>query len=689
MNKKLLLIYLILGLNLYFAQNNWQLINPQPTNRPGIDIHFLDDQHGFILTNNDLLETYDFGGKWSINSKIENAIDMDFFESNGVILSTYSYTTGNLRITQNGGESWIKINTLPLDTYRSIKIFDDKTIYITSSSKLYKSIDLGTSWEILPIPHNQILKSVFINKSVGYFCTTNGKIAKTIDGGLSWILQYNLSNSIPNNFISIYFYNENIGFAFRDHNSLFRTTDGGATWIEKTNIPYDMKAFQFLDENTGYAAGDNMISKTSDGGQTWQPTGYYDTSYGSPYYLGLYFRNPSEGIICGLRGMILKTSDAANNWQAYSPFYDPIFNVDIYGNTGYTNTRYKLYKTTDKANNWSEINLQNTAIRNMQFFDANNGILLSEKPNSTTNTTLYKTIDGGQNWTILYDKNYPGMNSIIFINEMRGFAYIDNVGVNITTDGGKTFQSIGSTVNYRDYNFINENIGYALVGFYGSKIIKTINAGLTWNTVYENLDIDAIDIQFLNENTGYLVSDDYSSIYKTSNGGLTWTKMSSTPQEYLSSIFFYDENKGYLVDDDGNVYYTVNGGTTWNFSSFFLTSYPYHPKLKREGNDIILYGDNGVIAKINSEQLETENFPINNKYKIKLFPNPTSDFVNINLDKSLTINKIEVYDFTGRVLEQKRTTESVFNTQNLKAGNYIIKVYTDQNEVFSTKLIIK
>lgn len=71
---------------------------------------------------------------------------------------------------------------------------------------------------------------------------------------------------------------------------------------------------------------------------------------------------------------------------------------------------------------------------------------------------------------------------------------------------------------------------------------------------------------------------------------------------------------------------------------------------------------------------------------VAVFPNPTSDLLNIILASS--IDNIEIYNIVGqKVLIQKGTSNQVsFTVANLPSGNYLVKVFSDKN-VFSSKFL--
>jgi len=119
-----------------------------------------------------------------------------------------------------------------------------------------------------------------------------------------------------------------------------------------------------------------------------------------------------------------------------------------------------------------------------------------------------------------------------------------------TTDGGNswTTYSSGIVLSIESLYFTDSITGYAV----GSSIIlKTTNAGITWNG--DTTGIDALnDIYFTDDNTGYAIGY-HGVIYKTINAGVSWYTLTSGIESNLYSISFTDANTCYAVGDMGTI----------------------------------------------------------------------------------------------------------------------------------------
>lgn len=75
------------------------------------------------------------------------------------------------------------------------------------------------------------------------------------------------------------------------------------------------------------------------------------------------------------------------------------------------------------------------------------------------------------------------------------------------------------------------------------------------------------------------------------------------------------------------------------------------------------------------------------KTKLKIFPNPVSDFINIEYDKP--IRKLTIFDVLGRNIGEFTDNTNSINTSFLSSGTYLLRIETENNETESFKFIKK
>ena len=89
------------------------------------------------------------------------------------------------------------------------------------------------------------------------------------------------------------------------------------------------------------------------------------------------------------------------------------------------------------------------------------------------------------------------------------------------------------------------------------------------------------------------------------------------------------------------------------------------------------------IVKLSAQALSTSGF---NQNHISIFPNPTKELLNVNLNNDLPIDKIMILDCTGKILAKQIANTNQIDTEQLSSGMYILEVDT-AGQKFQTKFI--
>ncbi|MBI3406558.1 MAG: glycosyl hydrolase [Acidobacteria bacterium] len=227
-----------------------------------------------------------------------------------------------------------------------------------------------------------------------------------------------------------------------------------------------------------------------------------------------------------------------------------------------------------------------------------------------TGSGVWKTTDGGLNWTPLFDKqSISTVGAIAVADSDPNVIYVGtgeacirgNIshgdGVYKSTDGGKTWANIG----LRDSRHIgriavhpkNPNIVFvaAMGHIFGTNtergLFRTTDGGKTWEKVlYKDEKTGAVDVVYAPGNSNILYAamweanrNEYSfssggpgsALYRSSDGGSTWKKIEGggLPKTTLGRIGVAvsgaDPNRVWaLVEaDEGGLFRSDDGGDTW------------------------------------------------------------------------------------------------------------------------------
>lgn len=368
------------------------------------------------------------------------------------------------------------------------------------------------------------------------------------------------------------------------------------------------------------------------------------------------FRNVDIGYVVGGND-IFKTEDGGDNWEmVYSnaPLisYEDLIIIEeeiiIAVGFDFDNNQSVITKSFDDGLNWTNINVSTSTLLNSIYFSSSTiGYCAG------SGGTLLKSTDSGNTWVEQNTGTSINLNSVSFVNNLVGVAVggdpISSVIIK-TQDGGNTWSEITnpSNNNLRSIFFSTGDIAY-VVGWNG-EIIKTEDCGDTWtsqNSVSMNGNLEVV---FTDENTGYIVggSVNESLIQKTTNAGELWEDISPETQEGLVSIHFPNFNVGYAV------------------------------------------GSNGIVVKTESGGIWTSTNDLKLADKISVFPNPTNQLINIQTEEGELIEKVNLYQSTGTLLEtiQPYSNSLKFDISNQPPNVYYLQIYTS-DDIFIRKIILK
>lgn len=261
-----------------------------------------------------------------------------------------------------------------------------------------------------------------------------------------------------------------------DEGIILKTTNGGNNWNQMQSNSTEFLAHMFfLNENTGWIAGNDSLHKTIDGGNTW--TGISGTSDWN-----ICFIDGSTGWMAGGNSYIKKTTNGGVNWT-FTMLPNPSISTSISfinSNTGFAlgsrpvQDSSVIYKTTNGGSNWVVLHRDNQIYHSMYVMNESNLFFCGIEGVFT------KTNDGGQSWGGINTPGSESLNKLVFTDALSGYICGDYGELYATSDGGASWQtqSMVTGESFQSITFLqgNSQVGY-VVGTSGL-ICKTTNGGV-------------------------------------------------------------------------------------------------------------------------------------------------------------------------------------------------------------------
>lgn len=280
--------------------------------------------------------------------------------------------------------------------------------------------------------------------------------------------------------------------------------------------------------------------------------------------------NFSEWYIAFASGGIWKT---VNNGQTFNPIFDnygayaigclaidPINSNVIWTGTGENNHQRAVgygdgvYKSVNGGKSWINMGLKDSRQIGMIAINPKNSDIVFVAAEGSIwgpggDRGLYKTIDGGQNWTkVLEISENTGINNVIIDPNNPLIMY--------------------ATAEQRRRRQFTKIGGGTETAFY-----KSYDGGDTWKKISSGLPSGhlggmGIAVSPVNSDYVYLIieaTDDKGGFYRSTDRGESWNRMGdyTASGQYYNEIYCdpVDVNKVYSMDTYSK--FTINGGKTW------------------------------------------------------------------------------------------------------------------------------
>lgn len=477
-------------------------------------IQFINNQTGYIAGSASY-KTTNGGNNWVEMTNSQSALDIYFLDDNTGFIITFDYYGSYLKRTTNGGATFITQLTGAYGSQNILTVkFLDNNIGYTNIGSGYKTTNRGENWYSVssPSPPGGFLNYVyFLNNNTGFVLYNFSFIAKTSNNGLTWDT---LTLPWYVRLTTIDFFNDNVGIMSGESGVICRTSNSGLNWVNLYSgfKNTEISDIQFTDNLTGYiCGGDTLFAKTTNGGINWIK---YDLNFYSSSVSSLYFFDNFKGYCVGMYGNIGKTTNGGLNWTLNSISGYNLVNIKfINNNTGFISCLDGyLFKTSDSGSNWYlNYTIPGPSLNDIFFINANTGFVTGNAYSSP----ILKTTNTGGSWSI-YNTNLQNLSSIYFINENTGFA-VGYKTILKTINCGLAWSNIfTSNEGLGKIFFSSANTGYA-AGIYG-ELVKTTNAGSTWVRLHSLTRKNISTLYFINDLTGYFAGGS-GIILKTTSGG--------------------------------------------------------------------------------------------------------------------------------------------------------------------------
>ena len=307
--------------------------------------------------------------------------------------------------------------------------------------------------------------------------------------------------------------------------------------------------------------------------------------------------------VASLAGLVLLASTARAQWTIQRPDTT----IEYRGLSAVSEkvvwasgTRGRVARTIDVGAMWTIHTIRGAEsldLRALHARNANVAWALSAGPAERGQAKIYKTIDGGRQWTLQYSTADSGvfLDALAFWDDTHGIAMSDPVGGTFflltTDDGGATWTRVSADalppVLPGEAAFaasgtclVVEGIANAWMGTGGgarARVFRSTDRGRTWNVadtpIHAGVASTGIfSVAFADAEHGVVVGGDYSkpkelfdNVAITSDGGRSWRLATVARTGYMSSVAFVPGTRGRALVAVGlaGTARSTDGGERW------------------------------------------------------------------------------------------------------------------------------
>lgn len=349
------------------------------------------------------------------------------------------------------------------------------------------------------------------------------------------------------------------------------------------------------------------------------------------------FVNSNDGFATCSDGVILRTNNAGGNWNYF--YKDTTFHrEDMFGSEAYivaTNDSVFCFGNYEGQNNklsWaigSNIVTKSAIAVNIKKPVFLNGKIYCNHIDIYEGDSLHRILNFVEDFTVI--GNYISASNAhqVYFSDDYGATWVE-----------KTFPSGLSSQPYQSFYNGGDTL-YATTN-YSPVLHYSFDRGETWNEVnngciyyYNNLfSLFCVTSSF---------EGGYSEVITSTNDQFTSVVLDTLGSNVSKLYFKYD--MGFAFGADSRIYKTSN----------LLPTSIHNATLKK---------------------------------KLKIYPNPTSEKINIEYENDIEVQSIQLLDMSGRVVKRFSKNDKELNVSDIYSCTYLLNIQTKEGSV-NKKIVIE
>lgn len=642
----------------------------------------------------------------------EDIHGIDYKQSTNTVVAVAD--GGTILRSTNAGSSWISLLSGHPSDFLATDFVNDSRGYIAGKEAvIFRTTNGGDSFNDYSRPLNIDFHAIaFQSPAFGYVVGDDGTMLNTTNSGGSWTA---LNPKTELDLYGLYFADADTGYIVGESGYLASTVNRGVNWstIHAGDKGYDYHDIDFFESGPGIIIGEGGHVLKSNSNGDWQ-----EISIGTSDDLhGMFMIDESAAIIVGDNGQAFFTQNQFESWEPLNTntaqnlrdvaFLDSLTGF-IVGDKGL------ILQTTDRGKNWTEVDTETYQdFKAISFGDVNTGYAVGEfrmiyqyscevptatgtiigqdniclsqqiyrlEYESTDDLTFEWRVDGGTiiegqgSDRIVVQWETPGRNAVLVKSQnICGDGPTEGLEVTVSTIPEKVPQIIGNgvacleTVSQYEVDSIP---GMEYIWTASGGIIQsgqgTAHAAITWEAEGQQ-QLKVMPRNACGESTA-------------TTKAITITRAPSQPDPIIGLAEVGLEVQSYEVSEVEGVNYqwSTEGGTILSGQGTHAVTVSW----EKEGDFLLEvtpsnHCHEGIPQALNvNVNLITDLEKEAEKAQVKIYPNPSSGDIHINIKGVGSIREIRIVDPMGKYLRKITPHGDMFDfdIENLPVGLWLIEV---------------
>lgn len=302
---------------------------------------------------------------------------------------------------------------------------------------------------------------------------------------------------------------------------------------------------------------------------------------------------------------------------------------------------------------------------------------------------LYKTIDGGFNWTEINSEQNLGSfcykNTLEVIDEnhyfVGGRACFSGPEIAEFNNGEWSLKQVSSEF-FNSGEYVRDiklqgDLGIASTST--SELLRTIDGGQSWSSITSpilSLDDNLTEVIIINDSTMYAGMQNNGPIhylfFESTNSGVTWAEFVSQ----AGDMIMYASWHTFAQNDSGVLYASASSDVSQHFMHRSIGGAWSYEAVDQKINAITAYGSTAIgVGENGYVILQQSNMGITDQsLGFKIYPSPAFEEINLETN-SYEESHVTICDASGtKVFQASIKANEPINVSALNAGTYIVKI---------------